>query len=94
MLTCVSELAMRASSTNMATKSPAPSKHGQDALDRDLLLEAGRALIDGAEDLGHAALRQALDEKVLAEGDRLHEGHDYTTVKFVLKLTVGRPTFL
>ena len=47
----------------------------QDALDRDLLLEAGRALIHGAEHLGHAALRQALDEEVLAEGDRLHGGH-------------------
>ena len=47
---------------------------GKDALDGDLLLEAGRALIDGTEHLGHAALRQALDEKVLAEGDRLHSG--------------------
>ena len=65
---------MRASSTNMATKSLAPSKTGQDALDGDLLLEAGRALINGAEHLGHAALRQALDEKVLAKGDRLHSG--------------------
>ena len=66
---------MRASSTNMATKSRGAVEDRQDALDRDLLLEAGGALIDGAKDLGHAALRQALDEKVLAEGDRLHEGH-------------------
>ncbi len=49
-------------------------EHRQDALERHLLFEAGRALIDGAEHLGHAALGEALDEEILAEGDRLHAG--------------------
>src|SRR5205823_3703713 len=45
---------------------------GEDALERHRLLDAGRALVDGPEHLGHSALRQALDQEVFTEGDRFH----------------------
>ena len=43
---------------------------GQDALDDDELLEAGDALLDREEELGHAAGRELADERVLAEATR------------------------
>ena len=42
----------------------------QDALDDDQLLEAGDALLDGEEELRHAARRELAKERVLAEAPR------------------------
>ena len=71
MLRCESAEWMRASVSSILTKRSSSARSGQDALDRDELLEAfGR---DDASfvNLGHAAHGDLLEELVLAE---LHAG--------------------
>ena len=54
----------RASSRNIAMNFFFSDEVRQDALDRDLLLEALEARALGAEHLGHAARRELLDDAV------------------------------
>ena len=62
-----------ASSTNILMKVVSSERCGRIRLTTNVALEAGRALDAALEHLGHAPAADALEERVLAELDRLGE---------------------